>query len=170
MKRFAVGLALMVATRCSGASTPAGQTGTHTFTLGTNDFLLDGKPLQVIGREMHPARIPAEYWAHRIRMAKALGCNSIAACLFWNYHDTAEGTFDFTTGNRDVARFIRLAQAEGMWVLLRPGPYVCAEWDIGPQKRLSCPAPWLKAGTNEVIAFDLHKMDASPLRGAPTLE
>jgi beta-galactosidase len=124
-------MALAVAAFFAAAPTPAGQAAKHTFTLGKDDFLLDGKPLQVIGCEMHPARIPAEYWTHRIRMAKALGCNSIAAYLFWNYHETAEGTFDFTTGNRDVARFIRLAQAEGMWVVLRPGPYVCAEWDFG---------------------------------------
>jgi beta-galactosidase len=131
MKRYAVVLALVAAAMYSGGSTPAGQAPPHTFALGKDDFLLDGKPFQAIGCEMHPARIPAEYWAHRIRMAKALGCNSIAAYLFWNYHETAEGTFDFTTGNRDVARFIRLVQAEGMWVLLRPGPYVCAEWDFG---------------------------------------
>ncbi len=60
-----------------------------------------------------------------------MGCNTIGAYLFWNYHETAEGVFDFTTGNRDVARFVRLAQEEGLWVLLRPGPYVCAEWDFG---------------------------------------
>jgi beta-galactosidase len=107
------------------------QAAPHSFTLGKTDFLLDGAPFQIIGCEMHPARIPAEYWAHRIRMAKAMGCNTIGAYLFWNYHETAEGVFDFTTGNRDVARFVRLAQDEGMWVLLRPGPYVCAEWDFG---------------------------------------
>jgi len=60
-----------------------------------------------------------------------MGCNTIGAYLFWNYHETAEGVFDFTTGSRDVARFVRLAQQEGLWVLLRPGPYVCAEWDFG---------------------------------------
>ena len=109
----------------------SGQTPKHTFALGKDDFLLDGAPFQMIGCEMHPARIPAEYRAHRIRMAKAMGCNTIGAYLFWNYHETAEGVFDFTTGNRDVARFVRLAQAEGLWVLLRPGPYVCAEWDFG---------------------------------------
>ena len=131
MRRFIVAMALAVAAFLAAAPTPAGQVATHAFTLGTNDFLLDGKPLQVIGCEMHPARIPAEYWTHRIKMAKALGCNTIAAYLFWNYHETGEGTFDFATGNRDIARFIRLVQAEGMWVLLRPGPYVCAEWDFG---------------------------------------
>jgi len=131
MRRFTVAMAIAASAFVVAAPTPAGQTAKHTFALGTNDFLLDGKPLQAIGCEMHPARIPAEYWTHRIKMAKALGCNTIAAYLFWNYHETAEGTFDFTTGNRDIARFIRLAQAEGMWVLLRPGPYVCAEWDFG---------------------------------------
>jgi beta-galactosidase len=103
----------------------------HTFALGTDDFLLDGKPLQIISGEIHPARIPAEYWQHRIRMAKAMGTNTIAAYIFWNYHEGAEGVFDFTTGNRDLARFVRIAQGEGMWVILRPGPYVCAEWDFG---------------------------------------
>jgi beta-galactosidase len=132
MRRI-VAVALFAATVvAAGAShPPAGQAARHTFALGTDDFLLDGRPLQIIGCELHPARIPAEYWVHRIRMAKALGCNAIAAYIFWNYHETAEGTFDFARGNRDVARFVRLVQAEGMWVLLRPGPYVCAEWDFG---------------------------------------
>jgi hypothetical protein len=80
---------------------------------------------------MHPARIPAEYWPHRIRMARAMGCNTIAAYIFWNYHEPEEGTFDFTTGNHDLARFLKIAQDEKLWVILRPGPYVCAEWDFG---------------------------------------
>jgi beta-galactosidase GanA len=78
---------------------------------------------------------PLEYWTHRIRMAKAMGCNAIAAYVFWNHHETAEGLFDFATGNRDLARFLRLVQAEGLWVILRPGPYVCAEWDLGGSPR-----------------------------------
>ena len=103
----------------------------HVFSLGKEEFLLDGKPYQIISGEMHPARIPREYWLHRIRMAKAMGCNTIAAYVFWNYQETSPGQFDFKTGNKDIAAFIRLCQQEGMWVLLRPGPYVCAEWDFG---------------------------------------
>ena len=103
----------------------------HTFTFGENDFLLDGKPFQIISGEMHPARIPVEYWRHRIRTAKAMGVNTIALYVFWNYHERKEGVFDFTTGNRDIAQFVHIAQEEGLWVLLRPGPYVCAEWDFG---------------------------------------
>lgn len=113
------------------AGAAAAQMKRHTFALGEKEFLLDGKPLQMISGEMHPARIPREYWRHRIQMAKAMGCNTIAAYIFWNYHESEPGRFDFKTGNHDIAEFVRIAQQEGMWVLFRPGPYVCAEWDLG---------------------------------------
>jgi beta-galactosidase len=103
----------------------------HVFSLSRDQFLLDGKPFQIISGEIHPARIPKEYWRHRIRMTKAMGCNSIAMYIFWNYHEQKEGVFDFKTENRNIAEFIRTCQQEKMWVLLRPGPYVCAEWDFG---------------------------------------
>lgn len=103
----------------------------HSFALSKTDFMLDGKPFQVISGEMHPARIPHEYWRHRIQMAKAMGCNTIAAYVFWNYHEPVKGQFDFSSGNHNIAEFIKIAQEEGMWVLLRPGPYVCAEWEFG---------------------------------------
>ncbi|HKV51256.1 MAG TPA: beta-galactosidase family protein [Gemmatimonadaceae bacterium] len=114
----------------------------HTFALGHGAFLLDGKPFQIISGEMHYARIPREYWRQRLRMAKAMGLNTIATYVFWNYHEVRPGVFDFHTGNRDVAEFIRIAQQEGLWVILRPGPYVCAEWDFGgiPSYLLASPA------------------------------
>lgn len=121
MNIFAVSLACMMTT-----ATP-----THQFSLGPNDFLLDGKPFVIESGEMHPARIPAEYWRHRIQMTKALGLNTVAAYVFWNYHETSPGRFNFRSGNHNIAEFIRIAQQEGMWVILRPGPYVCAEWDFG---------------------------------------
>ncbi len=103
----------------------------HSFALSPSAFLLDDKPFQIIGGELHPARIPREYWKHRIQMAKAMGCNTIAMYVFWNYHESKEGQFDFTTGNKNLGEFIRLCKEENMWVLLRPGPYVCAEWEWG---------------------------------------
>lgn len=106
-------------------------TQTKTFTLGTDDFLLNNKPFQMISGEIHPARIPAEYWRHRIQMTKAMGCNTIAAYIFWNYHETEPGKFDFETGNKNINEFLRICKEESMWVLMRPGPYVCAEWDLG---------------------------------------
>lgn len=114
---------------------------THTFSLGTSEFMLDGKPFQIISGEMHPARIPVQYWRHRIQMAKAMGCNTISAYIFWNYHEIEPGVFDFQTENHNIAQFIRIVQEEGMWVLLRPGPYACAEWDFGglPSYLLSIP-------------------------------
>jgi beta-galactosidase len=124
---------LLIAIMAAGIFMPRldAQNTRHTFELGEKDFLLDGKPFQMISGEMHPARIPREYWHHRILMAKAMGCNTIAAYIFWNYHEPAEGTFDFKTGNRDIVEFAKIAQEEGMWVLWRPGPYVCAEWELG---------------------------------------
>jgi beta-galactosidase len=96
---------LAIATLLMLASSRSGQVaGRHAFTLGATDFLLDGRPLQIISGEMHPARIPAEYWRHRIRMAKAMGCNTVAAYIFWNHHESSssesEGVFDSATTAR----------------------------------------------------------------------
>ncbi|HVX52586.1 MAG TPA: glycoside hydrolase family 35 protein [Chitinophagaceae bacterium] len=127
----------------------------HTFSLGKNDFLLDGKPFQIISGEMHPARIPRQYWRNRIQMAKAMGCNTIAVYIFWNYQEVTPGVFDFTTGNHNIAEFIRICKEEGMWVLLRPGPYVCAEWDFG-----GLPSYLLKTPDIKVRCMDERYMQA----------
>ncbi|GAB2542859.1 beta-galactosidase [Rhodanobacter koreensis] len=103
----------------------------HRFELSAQQFLLDGRPFQIRSGEMHPIRIPVEYWPQRIRMAKAMGLNTISIYLMWNALETEPGVFDLKTDNRDFARFIRLCQSEGMWVYLRPGPYICGEWDYG---------------------------------------
>jgi beta-galactosidase len=100
------------------------------FAIGEHDFLLDGKPLQIRCGEMHFARVPREYWAHRLKTIKAMGLNAVCAYLFWNYHEWREGRYDWA-GQRDAAEFCRLAQEEGLWVILRPGPYACAEWEMG---------------------------------------
>ena len=128
----------------------------HSFSLGKEEFLLDGKPFQVISGEIHPARIPPQYWRHRIQMAKAMGVNTIAAYVFWNFHETAEGTFDFTSPERNIAAFLKIAQEEGMWVLLRPGPYVCAEWDFG-----GLPAYLLRTPDIKVRCLDPRYMAAA---------
>jgi beta-galactosidase len=108
----------------------AGLTSAGTFSINDTDFLLDGKPFLIRCGEMHFARIPREYWAHRLRMAHAMGLNTVCAYLFWNAHEPQPGQFDFS-GSADAAEFCRLAQAEGLKVILRPGPYSCAEWDFG---------------------------------------
>ena len=101
-----------------------------TFTVGDKTFLLNGQPFVVKAAEIHYPRIPRPYWEHRIKMCKALGMNAVCIYIFWNIHEQTEGNFDFT-GNNDVAEFCRLAQKNGMYVIVRPGPYVCAEWEMG---------------------------------------
>jgi len=102
----------------------------HTFTIGNSDFLLDEKPFQIKAGEMHPSRVPHQYWADRLRMIHALGLNTVSIYVFWNVHEPREGEFNFS-GDADIAEFVRLAQKEGLWVILRPGPYCCAEWEFG---------------------------------------
>ena len=113
----------------SPAEMMAAQKG-GTFTTGDKTFLLNGKPFVVKAAELHYPRIPRAYWEHRIKMCKALGMNTVCLYVFWNIHEQKEGQFDFT-GNNDVAAFCRLCQKNGMYVIVRPGPYVCAEWEMG---------------------------------------
>ncbi|HEU5396130.1 MAG TPA: beta-galactosidase [Verrucomicrobiae bacterium] len=102
----------------------------HTFAIGTNDFLLDGQRFEIRCGEIHAARVPKEYWRNRLQMAKAMGLNTVCAYLFWNQIEPKPGKFDWS-GQADIAEFCRIAQQEGLWVILRPGPYACAEWDEG---------------------------------------
>jgi beta-galactosidase len=136
------------------------QKAKHTFKLGTTEFLLDGQPYQIISGEIHPARIPAEYWRHRIQMAKAMGCNTISAYIFWNFHESQEGVYDFSTVNHNLNQFFKTVQEEGMWLILRPGPYVCAEWELGgippyllriPDIKLRCMDPRYMAAAEKYM-------------------
>jgi beta-galactosidase len=101
-----------------------------------------GEPVtgrSIVSGEMHYARIPREYWTARLRSARAMGLNTVSTYVFWNVHEPSAGVFDFS-GWRDIAAFVREAHTAGLNVILRPGPYVCAEWDFG-----GLPA-WLLAG------------------------
>ena len=134
-----------------GANTKA----THTFAIGTNDFLLDGARFQIRCGEVHAARVPREYWRNRLQMAKAMGLNTVCAYLFWNQIEFQPGKFDWS-GQADAAEFCRIAQEEGLWVILRPGPYACAEWDGGG-------LPWwlLKYDDIKLRTRDPHFMQAA---------
>lgn len=104
--------------------------GRSRFEAADGTFLLKGKPYHVIAAELHYPRIPKEYWEHRIKMCKALGMNTICLYVFWNFHEPKEGELDFT-GQKDLRHFIQLCHKQDMKVILRPGPYVCAEWEMG---------------------------------------
>ncbi len=125
------------------------------FDLQENQFLLHKRPFQIRSGEMHPARIPKIYWRHRIQMAKAMGMNTIAIYVMWNYHEEQEGQFDFSSDNRDLAHFIKLCQQEQLYVIFRPGPYICGEWDLGgiPAYLLADPNIVLRANSSKAPRY-----------------
>ncbi len=100
------------------------------FESGQNTFLLNGEPFVVKAAELHYPRIPKPYWDNRIKQCKALGMNTVCLYVFWNSHEPEPDKFDFT-GQNDLREFVKLCDENGLKVILRPGPYVCAEWEMG---------------------------------------
>ena len=129
---------------------------THSFSVTKGQFLLDGKPFLILAGELHPSRIPKEYWRQRVQMAKAMGLNTISVYLFWNMHEPEKGHFNFK-GNEDIAKFIHICQEEGMYVMLRPGPYVCAEWEFGGYPYWLLNEKGLKVRSNEAQFMSFGK-------------
>jgi beta-galactosidase len=128
MKRILLACALAIA--ALPAIQPANAEKPHTLATQGDHFTLDGKPFQIVSGELHYARIPREYWHARLKMARAMGLNTIATYVFWNVHEPTPGHFDFS-GQYDLAAFLKAAQEEGLYVILRAGPYACAEWEFG---------------------------------------
>jgi len=102
----------------------------HTFVIGDDDFLLDGRPHRVISGALHYFRVHPDQWRDRIRMGRMMGLNTIETYVAWNEHAPQPGLFE-TDGRLDLARFLREVQEEGMHAIVRPGPYICAEFDGG---------------------------------------
>ncbi len=138
---------MVVAALCAGCDR---EKDIHTFGIGDGNFLVDGEPIHLYSGEMHFSRIPHEYWPHRLQMARAMGLNTIATYIFWNYHETAPGVWDFETGNRNLRKFIQLAGQEGLMVILRPGPYACAEWEFGGY-------PWWLQNNRELVIREYNQ-------------
>jgi len=127
MKKLLLALFVII---LSGTCLSAQNTERATFEIGKNTFLVNGEPIVIKAAELHYSRIPREYWEHRIMMSKALGMNTVCIYIFWNIHEQEEGKFDFS-GQNDIAEFSRLVQKHDMFLIVRPGPYVCAEWEMG---------------------------------------
>ena len=100
------------------------------LTYNNKDFLLDGKPYTIVSGAMHYFRIPREYWTDRLTKLKECGFNTVETYTCWNLHEENEGQFNFS-GMLDIAEYIRIAQSLGLNVILRPGPYICSEWEFG---------------------------------------
>jgi beta-galactosidase len=158
-----------------------GVTGTkaaHTFGWQGEHFLLDGKPFQIISGDMHYARVPRQYWRDRMRKMKAMGLNTLTTYVFWNLHEPQPGQFDFT-GNLDIAAYVRMAQEEGLWVIARPGPYVCTEWEFGgfpawllktPDMKVRSADPrFLKAAENYMKQVGQQLAPLQITRGGPVI-
>ena len=125
------------------AATPA-----HTLELQNGKFQLDHRPFQILAGEVHYTRIPRARWRQAMRLARSMGLNTVTSYVFWNVHEPEPGHFDFS-GQNDLAAFLKIAQEEGLYIVLRPGPYVCAEWEFG-----GYPAWLLKDRNTEVRSLD----------------
>ena len=110
------------------------------FTYDSANFLLDGQPFRIISGAMHYFRIVPEYWEDRLKKLKACGFNTLETYTCWNLHERKEGQFDFS-GMLDIEKYIETAEKLGLYVIVRPGPYICAEWEFGglPSWLLSYP-------------------------------
>lgn len=100
------------------------------LTYDNEQFYMDGKPYVILSGAIHYFRVPREYWRDRLLKLKECGFNTVETYTCWNLHERREGEFDFS-GNLDIAEYVRIARDLGLNVILRPGPYICAEWEFG---------------------------------------
>jgi beta-galactosidase len=121
---------------------------TPPVTIVGDHFLRDGKPYQILSGAIHYARVPREDWRDRLQKARAMGLNTVETYVFWNLHEPKPGVFDFS-GQLDIAEFVRIAQQEGLNVIVRPGPYVCAEWEAGGYPAWLFADPSMKVRTQD---------------------
>jgi len=125
----------------------------HKFEARDHQFFIDGQPTMIISGEMHFGRVLGEDWETRIKQAKAMGFNAVSFYLFWNQVEGHEGKFDFTGAN-DVRRVLKLCQDNGLWAILRPGPYCCAEVEYGGIPYWTLKSPDVKIRTADPKFLD----------------
>lgn len=112
-----------------------------------DEFLLNGEKFQILSGAIHYFRIPREYWQDSLYNLKAMGFNTVETYIPWNVHEPEEGRFHFDE-NEDVAAFVKEAQKLGLWVILRPSPFICAEWEFGGLPAWLLRYPDMKVRTN----------------------
>jgi beta-galactosidase GanA len=157
---------------------PAFAEKTPSFRFEGRQFVLNGKPFQIMAGEIHFQRIPREYWADRLVKIRAAGLNTVCTYVFWNALEPEPGRFDLT-GQNDLPAFMRTAQRAGLWVIVRPGPYACAEWDFGglpvwllrtPDIKVRCSDPRYMAACETYIRRMADEIrDLQVQRGGPLL-
>lgn len=112
------------------ASTSATASAPLAFTYNNDSFLLHGEPYIIIGGQMDPQRIPPEYWRDRLSKARSMGLNTIFSYVYWNLLEPEKGQWQNDKSN-DIAKYFQIAQEEGLYIILRPGPYICGEREWG---------------------------------------
>lgn len=100
------------------------------FKVVGNQFIKDGKPIKLISGAVHYFRNMPDTWRDIFKKLKAMGCNCVETYCAWNMHEKKPDEFCFE-GILDIADFIRDADEEGLMVIVRPGPYICSEWEFG---------------------------------------
>ncbi|XP_048836279.1 beta-galactosidase-1-like protein 2 isoform X2 [Brienomyrus brachyistius] len=143
------------------------------LTASSSQFTLDGEPIRILGGSIHYFRVPRAYWSDRLLKMKACGINTLTTYVPWNLHEPERGAFDFQ-GQQDLEEYIRVAAQVGLWVILRPGPYICSEWELGglpswllrdPNMKLRTTYPGFKEAVNSffdelmprVVPLQFHK-------------
>ena len=117
------------------------------------EFYLDGKPFQILSGAVHYFRLVPEYWEDCLYNLKAMGFNTVETYIPWNLHEPREGEFDFS-GNLDIEAFVRLAERMGLLVILRPSPFICAEWEYGGLPAWLLRYPGMKVRTDMPLFLD----------------
>ncbi|MCD7775646.1 MAG: beta-galactosidase [Clostridiales bacterium] len=102
----------------------------QTFSIGKEAFLLNGEPFTIVSGAIHYFRVPKEYWRDRLLKLKACGFNTVETYVAWNCHQKNEDTFDFSENN-NIEEFLDIAADLGLYAIVRPGPYICGEWEFG---------------------------------------
>ncbi len=102
----------------------------HRIEYDRKSLIIDGKREFLFGGEIHYFRVPRELWRDRLEKIRRIGCNFIATYVPWNYHEPEPGRMEWS-GDRDLGAFLELCREYGLWVVIKPGPYICAEWDFG---------------------------------------
>ncbi|NUR64909.1 MAG: beta-galactosidase [Streptomyces sp.] len=98
------------------------------FTVGDDDFLLDGRPVRLLSGALHYFRVHEAQWGHRLAMLRAMGLNCVETYVPWNLHEPRPGVYEDVAA---LGRFLDAAREAGLWAIVRPGPYICAEWENG---------------------------------------
>ncbi len=148
------------------------------FAIQGDPFVLDHNPFRILSGALHYFRVPRPYWDDRLYKARCMGLNTIETYVAWNLHEPRPGEFHFE-GNLDLAAFIAAAARHDLKVILRPGPYICSEWDFGglpawllkdPQMRVRCAyPPYLHAVDRFFDALLPHIVPLQVTHGGPLI-